>query len=168
DGLTGLYNYRYFKENLRKEMGRCKRLGSVLSLLLIDADHLKEFNDTYGHQEGDNLLQKLGMLLNFQARTADVVARYGGDEFVIIAPGSSKEGGLILGERTRENVEENLLTPEERAWFGITSPPTISIGAACFPDDASSEEELITCADRALYEAKETGRNKVVIYGKEK
>ncbi|MBU1615714.1 sensor domain-containing diguanylate cyclase, partial [bacterium] len=167
DGLTGLYNYRYFRESLGKEIGRCKRLGSVLSLLLIDADHFKEFNDTYGHQEGDNVLQKLGMLLNFQARTADVVARYGGEEFVIIAPGTSKEGGLILGERTREKVEENLLTSEERAWFGMTSPPTISIGVACFPDDASNEEELVKCADRALYEAKETGRNKVVRYRKE-
>lgn len=164
DGLTGLYNHRYFKENLRKEIERCKRLGNVLFLLLIDIDYFKRFNDTYGHQEGDNLLQKLGMLLNFQARTADVVARYGGDEFVIIAPATHKEGALILGERTRKKVEENLLTAEEKAWFGIILPTTVSIGIACFPDDASNEEELIKCADKALYEAKRAGRNMVVVY----
>ena len=167
DGLTGLYNYRYFKESLEREVERCRRLETALSLLMIDADYFKKFNDTYGHQEGDAFLQRLGMLLNFQVRQqADVAARYGGEEFVIVAPETSSEESFLLGERIRREVEERLFTRQDKIRLKISSPTTVSIGVACFPGDARNGEELIKCADKALYEAKETGRNKVVAYKK--
>lgn len=164
DGLTGLYNYRYFQETLTKEIKKGKRLNQVISLLIIDIDHFKDFNDTFGHQEGDNLLQRLAMLLNFQIRQTDVIARYGGEEFVIIVPGTPKESAFLLGERIRKEVEENIFTPEDTYRLEVTSPVTISVGVATFPDDADNQKDLIKCADNALYEAKRTGRNKVVEY----
>ncbi|MFH1562316.1 MAG: sensor domain-containing diguanylate cyclase [Nitrospirota bacterium] len=166
DGLTGLYNYRYFQETLTKELQRCKRLNQILSLLMIDIDHFKEFNDTYGHQEGDNLLQRLAMLLNFQIRQTDTIARYGGEEFVIIVPGTPNENAFLLGERIRKEVEENIFTPEDEYRLKITSPVTISVGVSTFPAHAINQKDLIKCADKALYEAKRTGRNKVVDYYK--
>jgi len=163
DGLTGLYNYRYFQENLRNEIERCKRLRyGGLSLLLMDIDHFKQFNDLYGHQKGDMVLEKVGMLLNVYTRKTDVVARYGGEEFVIIAPGTPRENSLLLGERIRSAISEKLFSHEEKTQLGIVLPVTISIGTATFPNDASNQEELIKCADNALYSAKNTGRDRVV------
>lgn len=163
DGLTGLYNYRYFQENLRNEIERCKRLKyGGLSLLFIDIDHFKQFNDIYGHQKGDMVLERIGMFLNIYTRKTDVVARYGGEEFVIIAPGTPKENSLLLGERIRSAISEKLFSQEEKTQTGITFPITISIGTATFPNDASNQEELIKCADNALYSAKNAGRDRVV------
>ncbi len=166
DGLTGLYNYRYFQETLTKEIQKCKRLNQILSLLMIDIDHFKDFNDTFGHQEGDALLQRLAMLLNFQIRQTDIIARYGGEEFVIIVPGTTNENALLLGERIRKEVEENIFTPEDKYRLEPTLPVTISVGIATFPNDAVNQKVLIACADNALYEAKRTGRNKVVAHYK--
>jgi diguanylate cyclase (GGDEF)-like protein len=163
DGLTGLYNYRYFQENLRNEIERCKRLNyGGLSLLLMDLDHFKQFNDLYGHQKGDMVLEKVGILLNIHTRKTDVVARYGGEEFVIISPGTQKENSLLLGERIRSAISEKLFSHEEKTQLGITFPVTVSIGTTTFPNDASNQEELIKCADNALYNAKNAGRNRVV------
>ncbi|MEK7813607.1 MAG: GGDEF domain-containing protein, partial [Candidatus Desantisbacteria bacterium] len=163
DGLTGLYNYRYFQEDLRNEIERCKRLKyGGLSLLLMDIDHFKQFNDLYGHQKGDMVLERVGTLLNVHTRKTDVVARYGGEEFVVIAPGTPKENGLLLGERIRQAMSEKLFSHEEKNQLGITLPVTISIGIATFPNDASNQEELIKCADNALYSAKNAGRDRVV------
>lgn len=161
DGLTGLYNYRYFQEHLKRELERCKRFNHILSLLIIDIDHFKKFNDTYGHLEGDAFLQRLAILLNFQVRQSDVVCRYGGEEFVIITPETSKANAFLLGERIRKRVDERFFTQEEKNQLPFTS---VSIGIASFPDDAVEQRELIECADIALYEAKRTGRNKVVEY----
>ncbi len=166
DGLTGLYNYRYFQENLRNEIERCKRLKyGGLSLLLMDIDHFKQFNDLYGHQKGDMVLERVGTLLNIYTRKTDVVARYGGEEFVVIAPGTPKENSLLLGERIRHAMSEKLFSQEEKVQTGITFPVTISIGVATFPNDASNQEELIKCADNALYSAKSAGRDRVVGWG---
>lgn len=165
DGLTGLYNYRYFQENLRNEIERCKRLRyGGLSLLFIDIDHFKQFNDIYGHQKGDLVLEKIGTFLSIHSRKTDVVARYGGEEFVIIAPGTPKENSLLVGERIRSAISEKLFNQEEKAQLGITLPVTVSIGTATFPNDASNQEELIKCADNALYIAKNTGRDRAVEY----
>ncbi|MBI4777477.1 sensor domain-containing diguanylate cyclase [Candidatus Desantisbacteria bacterium] len=163
DGLTGLYNYRYFYENLRNEIERCKRLNyGGLSLLFIDIDHFKQFNDLYGHQKGDMVLERVGMILSIHTRKTDVAARYGGEEFVIIAPGTPKENSLLLGERIRSAVSEKLFSHEEKTQNNITFPVTVSIGTATFPNDAGNQEELIKCADNALYNAKNTGRDRVV------
>ncbi|MFH1096451.1 MAG: sensor domain-containing diguanylate cyclase [Candidatus Desantisbacteria bacterium] len=165
DGLTGLYNYRYFQENLRNEIERCKRLNyGGLSLLFIDIDHFKQFNDLYGHQKGDLVLERIGMSLNIHTRKTDVVARYGGEEFVVIAPGTPKENSLLLGERIRSAISEKLFSQEEKTHLGITFPVTVSIGVATFPMDASNQEELIKCSDNALYNAKNAGRDRVVGY----
>lgn len=164
DGLTGLYNYRYFCENLRREIAICKRLNLSLSFLMIDIDYFKNVNDTYGHLEGDNILQKLGMFLRFQLRVSDMVARYGGEEFIIIAPGICKEKAFLMGERIRKEVEERLFTPEDKTRLALISPLTISIGISTFPCDTLEQEKLIEYADNALYEAKKTGRNRVVEY----
>ncbi|MEW6607737.1 MAG: sensor domain-containing diguanylate cyclase [bacterium] len=166
DGLTGLYNYRYFQESLKREIERCKRIKSSLSLLMIDIDHFKDFNDTYGHQEGDILLSRLAMLLNYHIRQTDIIARYGGEEFVIIATDISLGNTFLLGERIRHEIEKGLLTEEDAYRLKTTLPVTISIGIAVFPADALEQKELIKCADTALYEAKNTGRNRVVEYGK--
>ncbi len=155
DGLTGLYTHRYFQERLKDEVARAKRYGGTLSLLMIDTDHFKRFNDTYGHPEGDKLLQRIAQFLKGTLRESDIVCRYGGDEFAVILPNTNKEDAVKIAERIREGYKVvNLPQHEVKVTF--------SIGVANYPIDASDKESLINVADQNLYKAKKGGRNRVV------
>ncbi len=157
DGLTKLYNHRFFQDALKREFSRCQRHQNPLSLALLDIDHFKRFNDTYGHQQGDVVLQDLARTLKGQVRSLDVVARYGGEEFAVIMPDATPEVALRVAERLRAAVENR---PVE----GPNGPlrVTISLGVASVPHgEIAAPAGLIAAADRALYRAKERGRNRV-------
>ncbi len=161
DYLTNLYNHRYFKQQLQREFYRDRRHNAPFALLMLDIDHFKRYNDTYGHQAGDMVLRKIGKILKENTRSSDVVARYGGEEFAIISPELNKKEGAILAEKLRRIVE-NTRFPGINHDGG--EPITISVGVAAFPEDADNPTDLIRKADEALYAAKRTGRNRVVIY----
>lgn len=150
DSLTGLYNRRYFRELIALEFTRLKRYLSFFSLLMIDIDNFKNYNDTQGHSAGDELLKKAAGIFKNTVREADTVCRYGGEEFVVTLPQTDKKGAEFLAERLR--VQTNLYLPT-----------TISIGVATFPDDAQDIEALIEKADAALYKAKQSGKNKCCV-----
>jgi len=156
DGLTGLYNYRYFQQRLVEEMVRARRRGSPLTLLMIDVDYFKLYNDRHGHPMGDRVLRELGSLLQESVRQSDVVARYGGEEFAIILPDTDTDEGLVIAERLRENVEA-------RSFWGEEDQPkgrlTVSVGIATYPTNAADVDELVKRADKALYKAKERDKN---------
>jgi len=161
DGLTKLYNHRFFQDSLKREFARSQRYKSSLSLALLDIDHFKRFNDTYGHQQGDIVLQELARTLRGQVRNLDVVARYGGEEFAVIMPDATPDVALRVAERLRAAVESH---PVE----GPTGPllVTISLGVASVPNaEIGVPAGLIAAADRALYRAKELGRNRVASQG---
>ncbi len=159
DGLTGLYVHRYFQESLESEIKRALRYKHSLSLMMIDIDHFKRLNDTYGHQAGDEVLQQLAKILKSQAREHDLVARYGGEEFAIILPVTPKEGALSAASRLRRLVEGAHFNAH-----GSEVRITISIGVACCPQDGQTREELIGKADQALYAAKRSGRNTICYF----
>jgi len=157
DPLTSLYNRRYLDSTLERELARCRREGQSLSLILVDIDHFKKINDTYGHQAGDAVLIQLSAILGGMARSGDVACRYGGEEFLLLMPTMS----LDVAKERAEDL---------RAMFGGMTLPfgdfrlqtTISIGISVYPGHGTSADELIKCADRALYQAKHGGRNRVV------
>lgn len=159
DGLTGLFNRRYFDERLDLEVGRSSRNGP-LSLLMIDVDLFKPLNDTYGHLAGDACLRKLASVISDGvSRKADVVTRYGGEEFAVILPDTGFEGGYNRAEKIRKAVANDL----NFSWNGEALKVTVSIGIATVaPGGQVSADEVIDVADKALYEAKENGRNTVV------
>jgi diguanylate cyclase (GGDEF)-like protein len=168
DSLTGLYNRRYFQDRLSDEFHRAHRHSRPVSLLMVDVDHFKNVNDTYGHQTGDEVLRSLGLMLVNRTRTIDVVARYGGEEFVALLPETDGPGALEVAERLRELVA---LTPLHRVGpnTGIkagepeTIHCTVSIGVACLAGTNMIEPgHLLGAADTALYSAKASGRNRVV------
>ncbi len=161
DGMTDLHNYRYFEMRLREEVLRHARTKQDVSLIIMDVDFFKNYNDTLGHQAGDIVLKKLGHILKETVRENDIVARYGGEEFAVILPGVSKEGVIILAERLRARVEETDFPNEEVQPSGSL---TISVGTASLPYDAQDSSNLIYKADTALYTAKRSGRNRVVQY----
>jgi diguanylate cyclase (GGDEF)-like protein len=161
DGLTGLFVHRYFKIRLENEFARILRYNLNLSLLILDIDHFKRINDTYGHLQGNAVLKSLSEILQQNSRKADVLVRYGGEEFCIILPHTNQEGAAVYAERIRKAVEDfdfKILNSSR------TMKVTVSVGVASFPDvDAQSAEDLIRFADTALYQAKESGRNRVCI-----
>lgn len=159
DELTQLYNHRYFSNALSNEIYRATRYGNSLSLIMIDLDNFKSYNDTYGHPMGNFLLSFIAEVFRRNARNTETVARYGGEEFVIIVPENNKSSAICLAERIRKDVE-NLCRPEIN--IEILKPITISLGVASFPEDATDEDGLIKKADAALYQAKKEGKNKVV------
>ena len=160
DGMTGLHNYRFFRLRIKEEIARARREGSTVSLLILDVDHFKNYNDTLGHPAGDDVLRKLSSILRKSLRDNDIVARYGGEEFVIILPGTDSSGAHSLAERIRRKVET---TPFYKEEIQPNGKLTVSIGCASFPQDAVTVEDLVIAADRALYQAKFTGRNQVVM-----
>jgi diguanylate cyclase (GGDEF)-like protein len=151
DSLTGLWHHGYFQYLLGEEIKRSSLVKACFTLLMVDIDNFKAFNDTYGHQAGDSILKEISRIFKDASRKIDIVARYGGEEFAIILPITKKEEALILAERIRKAVE--------------TSPAmkniTVSIGMASFPEDGDKKEDLISKADKALYEAKKLGKNRI-------
>jgi two-component system cell cycle response regulator len=161
DGMTKLHNFRYFEYRLMEEISRTTRNETGLSLIILDVDYFKNFNDTLGHPAGDELLKHLARVLKDTVRDNDIVCRYGGEEFAIILPAVEKDGALILAERLRGRVEKEKFAGEEVQPKGKL---TISVGLATMPQDAANKEELIRHADSALYAGKNSGRNRVVPY----
>jgi diguanylate cyclase (GGDEF)-like protein len=157
DGLTGLYNHRHFQERLQYEIERGERHEEPLSLLLLDIDHFKKINDTFGHPFGDKVLKALAAELGRLARRVDFVARYGGEEFAIILVSTDRRGCRASAQRVLKAVRA-LRIPHEGGVFTFT----LSVGAATFPDDAGTREDLVRRADQALYAAKERGRDRAV------
>lgn len=160
DPLTDIANRRQLEFRLPEEIERARRYRYPLTALMIDLDHFKRLNDTYGHRVGDRGLQHVVSILRRNLRRTDFLARYGGEEFVVLAPHTSAENALILGERLRRSIAESPLKVEGLPLL----PMTVSIGAAVFPDHARNERELLEAADKALYEAKRAGRNCVRLY----
>jgi len=159
DGLTGLFNYRAFRQQLHLEVSRSQRFGLPVSLLMMDIDHFKMYNDHFGHPNGDRVLKYFAQLLHKNIREVDFLARYGGEEFVVILPGTDKKSAKIVGEKLRRPVEHYPFPFEKKLPTGIV---TMSVGVASFPQDTQDEKELIRLADRALYKAKKGGRNRTV------
>jgi two-component system, cell cycle response regulator len=160
DGLTGLYNHRHFQERWRREVKRAQRYGQSVSLMIIDVDKFKNFNDTMGHPQGDQLLRNLSLLLQRSVRDVDLVARYGGEEFVIMLPETRKDDGVILAERVRSLVAQH---PFEHRDVQPGGRITVSVGVAAFPADGGSPGDVLVRADKALYKAKEGGRDRVIV-----
>ena len=158
DGLTGLMNHGRAYEVLLEELDRAARYDRPLAVLMLDVDSFKHFNDTYGHPQGDKLLKGISNILKASVRSVDHVGRYGGEEFIIILPETSRDESLALAERIRSAVEREGFP----AGDGTAVRKTLSIGIAGFPMDASQPADLVKHADEALYRAKRTGKNKVL------
>lgn len=158
DGLTGLDNRRYLEERLHEMFEHSLRLHEPLSAVMCDIDHFKSVNDTHGHQAGDAILRQFAQLIKKQAREIDRVGRYGGEEFMIILPGTVLEAAETFAQRVREDIEKHVFTHD-----GLKLNRTVSCGVATWPHPKiASRDDLIRAADDSLYVAKETGRNKVV------
>lgn len=159
DGLTGLFNRRYFEHNLEREFLRAKRYKNNLSMAMLDIDFFKSVNDTYGHQYGDYVLREVANLLKDSFRKTDMLYRYGGEELAIIMPETSLENAVIPAERLREKISRY-----EFIYNGIKTKLTVSLGVSSMDLNMDSQKDIVKFSDVALYNAKNTGRNKVVIY----
>lgn len=157
DDLTGLYNSRYFFEQIDYEMERSKRYHSPLSLVFFDLDFFKNVNDTYGHLTGSRLLAEVGAVVSANIRKTDKAARYGGDEFVIILPHTDRSGALKFALKLHKDLNEKVFYSNDGDRLNVSG----SFGVASYPDDALSSNELISLADEAMYLVKKTGRNGV-------
>ncbi len=158
DGLTGIYTHRALHDLLHVEVHRARRAGRPLAVLFMDIDHFKNFNDTYGHRIGDSVLQQVSETLVDAVRAGDFVGRYGGEEFMVIAPNIDYEDTVSLAHRLRSAIEKNTVMKGDSVL-----PITVSVGVACFPTDAATPLDLIDRADKAMYRAKQSGRNSVVV-----
>jgi diguanylate cyclase (GGDEF)-like protein len=163
DGLTGLYILRYFKQRLKEELYRAERTHGQLSLMILDIDHFKRFNDTYGHPAGDTMLATIAERVLANARKVDLTARYGGDEFFILLPDTSPDEALLLAERLHHAVADEPVALSDGKILRLT----VSIGIATYPTHAASIDELIKRADEALYWIKSHGRNRIRLYSPE-
>lgn len=153
DHLTEIYNFRFAMEELQREIDRARRFGQSFSILMIDLDHFKEFNDRYGHLAGNDALREIAQLFRRSVRSVDTAAKYGGDEFILILPNTDRGGAAKLGVRLLEEMR--------RIPLGRDFHVSASIGVATFPDDADQLRELIESADKALYRAKGEGGSTV-------
>jgi len=160
DRLTGLYNRGHWEGSLKAAYARHQRYGNALSLVMLDIDHFKHVNDTYGHQAGDKVIEQLAQLLREHARESDVPGRYGGEEFGVVLSDTDHAGARIFAERLRQAVEALLVQ-----YNGQDIRFTISLGAADLSAPANDHAELIARADQALYTSKKTGRNRVTVHG---
>ncbi|MCK9554641.1 sensor domain-containing diguanylate cyclase [bacterium] len=159
DGLTRLFIIRHFKARLETELYRCKRYGDVLTLFILDVDNFKSVNDTYGHPNGDAVLQSIAKNIKENLRKTDFACRYGGDEFMVCLPNLKSQDTIEFGKRVLNSI---LLTAP--IVNGARIPVTLSIGASCFPENSEDIEEIIKQADRALYKAKNQGKNQICIW----
>jgi diguanylate cyclase (GGDEF)-like protein len=157
DQLTGAYNRHYLFERARGQIEMGRRYQMPLSLILLDIDHFKDINDTYGHSAGDHVLKHLAHLLQQHTRLVDTVCRYGGEEFVVLLPMVALEGALTTARRVQQALAQNPLR-----WGTTTLTPTVSIGIAEWQEGYEGIEPLIAEADKALYEAKASGRNRII------
>ena len=162
DGLTGLYNRRSFDEALRREIDRAKRYNSTIAVMLVDIDHFKGVNDTYGHQAGDAVLQEVGALLQQQVRESDTPARFGGEEFAVLLPEAKLSIAVKLAERLRKHIKAMKFETDEGERFQVTA----SFGVALLGLDGDTGDAVIRAADMALYASKEGGRNRVTAASK--
>lgn len=161
DGLTGLYNHKFFHETLRKKIKSCEKDGTPICVIFMDIDYFKNYNDFYGHQKGDEVLRTIGHLLKEMSRKEDVVARYGGEEFAIIQTNVQEKEAVETAEKIRKKIEETYFDGEENQPNGSI---TVSIGISVYPDKAKDDVELIKSADDALYRAKFFNKNRVETY----
>jgi diguanylate cyclase (GGDEF)-like protein len=163
DSLTGLYNRGYFEESLSGEISRSRRYDTEFSILFLDLDDFKNINDSMGHLAGDFVLKKVANLIVKEKREEDVVARYGGEELVIILPETNKVNTIIKAERIRKKIQDLSLL-----FDGKDIKISVSGGVATFPQDAVDAQKLIQCADQALYRAKSDGKNRICLYSTDK
>ncbi len=164
DRLTELYNHGYFQQRLEEELGRAERFEHPLALIMLDIDDFKQFNDSYGHPRGDKVLRQVSAIIRDNLREMDVAARYGGEEFVVVLPETEAPGAAIVAERIRERVAGYPFVGSEDL------PPvrkTASVGVAAYPAHAKTQSGLIEAADRAMYEAKRQGKDRVVTRGED-
>jgi diguanylate cyclase (GGDEF)-like protein len=159
DELTGLANNRHFRDWMARETERLGRFGGELSLVLLDIDDFKRVNDTYGHLQGDRILETVGRVLQLESRGVDEAARYGGEEFVLALPETPKQGAVEVAERIRERIAA---TEVEGVDGNDPIAVTASIGVATMPGDGLDPQGLVAAADTALYEAKRSGKDRVV------
>ncbi len=158
DEKTKLFNFRHFKSELHSEIARAKRFSEPVSLIMIDADKFKHYNDTNGHVLGDEALIKMAKLMKSLCRETDKPARFGGEEFAVLLPKTGKEEAVVFAERIRKAIEETVFVNQEKQPGGNF---TASLGVATYPEDCTDAETLVNAADKALYKAKEKGRNRV-------
>jgi len=167
DGLTGLYDHKYFKLRLEEELERSKRYLRPLSLLMVDVDHFKEYNDTHGHIDGDEVLINLAEIFKRFTRKVDIIARYGGEEFAIVLPETKREGAGVLAERLRKAVASTELKDDRKITvsigIGFFDGADVAFGSGLFTRAKANftKEDFIKMADKALYKAKTNGRNRV-------
>ncbi|RKX76423.1 MAG: hypothetical protein DRP60_07590, partial [Spirochaetes bacterium] len=146
------FNRRYFDQKLQEEVNRCGRYGRNLSLILGDIDHFKSYNDEFGHQKGDEVLQSVSEMIRSSCRNSDTAARYGGEELVVILPETDAEGAFLVAEKARKLIEA-------RSGDVAGTAVTISMGIAAFGVENDGPAELVAAADKAMYKAKSSGRN---------
>jgi len=156
DSLTDLWNHGYFQFMLQGEVEKAKATGTPFSLIALDIDDFKVYNDTLGHQAGDKILKELAKLLRNQSRKMDYVCRYGGEEFTMILPQTDKKEAFLIAERLRQNIEKHIFSQEE---ILPNKTLTVSIGLASFPVDGSTPAELLAYSDKTMYLAKHKGKN---------
>lgn len=162
DPLTGIYNRRFMEQHLVEEVSKARRYEFDLAVLLLDLDYFKRINDEHGHQAGDQLLIEIGNLIGEQLRDSDILSRYGGEEFLVIAPNTGPPAASLLAERLRGHIQSHRFLQEFKGTQEIEIRVTVSIGVANFGGALTSEEALIRAADKNLYRAKEEGRNRVM------
>jgi diguanylate cyclase (GGDEF)-like protein len=160
DAQTSLYNHRHFQGQLDEEVRRAQRYGRAVSLILLDIDYFKQFNDNYGHPAGDRVLAEMAEVVRADLRTVDIAARYGGEEFVVICPETQRDQAMVLAERLCHRIASTGFISEG----GVSHQVTVSIGVAAYPADAASKGDLVDAADKALYHAKRLGKNRVVAF----
>ena len=161
DSLTGTFSRRYCLERLKEEIDRSAKFNLNFSILMIDIDHFKKYNDSFGHLVGDVILKDLSSIIKESIRSVDLVGRFGGEEFLVILPQTTKDATLITASRIQNSILNRHISA-----YDETLTITVSIGCSSFPDDSRELTELIDRADFALYRAKKTGRNKVCTYSK--
>jgi len=159
DALTGVYNYRYLDRRLDEELRIARRFHTTLSVIYMDLDKFKRINDEYGHQAGNSVLNQVGSFLKIGARETDLVGRMGGDEFMMILPNTDRDEAQIVSERIRTRLEQHGFVTGD----GKTEHIAVSMGVASFPFESEDKEGLVSCADQAMYRAKQSGGNRVCI-----
>ena len=155
DGLTGLFNRRYFENRIEEEIERAKRYEGAMSIILVDIDHFKRLNDEYGHLLGDDVLRQVSTLFGVNLRKADVACRFGGEEFALLVPQTKGEDAFAVADKLRRVIAAT-------AFPGVARPVTVTAGVASFPENGSTRDDLVRAADAALYSGKQSGRNTVV------